>query len=109
MGDHALIDGDFKLNFENRSISISSLFVSSYFLSAVCLVLRRAEHGPGMDIFQLGPGRDKLLLLPWDHCLLQTRYFNTITRPGHPGHWRSTLLKWIGQKGPKNKRQCEKC
>ena len=39
-GDHALIDGDFKLNFENRSIS--SLFVSSYFLSAVCLVLRRA-------------------------------------------------------------------
>ena len=42
MGDHALIDGDFKLNFENISISVSSLFVSSYFLSAVCLVLRRA-------------------------------------------------------------------
>ena len=62
-----------------------------------------------MDIFQLCPGRDKLLLLPWDHCLLQTRYFNTITRPGHPGHSPSTLLKWIGQKGPKNKRQCEKC
>ena len=111
VGDHALIDGDFKLNFENRSISISSLFAVIFCLLFVwCWGV--ASMGPVWTYSSGVQGVTRLLLLPSDHCLLQTRYFNTITRPGYPGHWRSTPLgqnKLIGQKGLKNKRQCEKC
>ena len=89
VGDHALINGDFKLNFENRSIS--SLFVVIFCLLFVwCWGV--PSLGPVWTYSSGVQGVTRLLLLPSDHCLLQTRYFNTITRPGYPGHWRSTRL-----------------